>query len=87
MIVVLFRELNRAWEQDKQAWAHEMKQLLENMSSAVNDAGGVLRNKEADNGKGNIGNYWERHRLNARHPTNLKKQNEGELKGAKPEIC
>jgi uncharacterized protein YgfB (UPF0149 family) len=32
------RELTRAWEQDKQAWAHEMKQLLEKMNIAVNDA-------------------------------------------------
>ena len=42
------RELTRAWEQDKQAWALEMKRLLEKMNSAVNKAGGVLLHKEAE---------------------------------------
>ena len=41
------RELNRAWEQDKQVWAHEMKQLLEDINKAVNNAGGMLLNEEA----------------------------------------
>ena len=45
------RELTRAWEQDKQAWAHEMKQLLEKMNIAVNDAGGVLPHIEAEKWK------------------------------------
>lgn len=41
------RELTRAWEQDKQTWADEMKQLLEKMNRAVNEAGGVLSYNEA----------------------------------------
>ncbi|WP_428357487.1 IS66 family transposase [Methyloprofundus sp.] len=45
------RELTRAREQDKQAWAHEMKQLLEKMNTAVNDAGGILPDKEAETWK------------------------------------
>lgn len=45
------RELNRAWEQDKQAWALEMKQLLEKINKAVNDAGGVLLDKDAEQWK------------------------------------
>ncbi len=45
------RELTRAWEQDKQAWAKEMKQLLENINRAVIDAGGILTGKEAE--------YWK----------------------------
>lgn len=45
------RELTRAWEQDKQEWAHEMKQLLEKMNRAVNEAGGVLPLKEAEHWK------------------------------------
>jgi len=45
------RELTRAWEQDKQAWADEMKQLLEKMNRAVNGAGGVLPLKEAEHWK------------------------------------
>lgn len=43
--------MTRAWEQDKQAWAHEMKQLLEKMDIAVNDAGGVLPHIEAEKWK------------------------------------
>jgi transposase len=37
-----FRELTRAWEQDKQAWAKEMHELLETINRKVLDAGGVL---------------------------------------------
>lgn len=36
------RELTRAWEQDKQAWAKEMHELLETINRKVLDAGGVL---------------------------------------------
>jgi len=36
------RELERAWEQDKQAWAKKMKRLLEQINKAVNKAGGQL---------------------------------------------
>lgn len=45
------RELTRAWEQDQQVWAHEMKRLLETMSRAVNEAGGMLSHKEAEQWK------------------------------------
>jgi transposase len=41
------RELMRAREQDKQAWADEMKQLLEEINVAVDEAGGSLITKEA----------------------------------------
>jgi len=40
------RELTRAWEQDKQKWADEMKQLLEKMNKAVHAAGGILPDKQ-----------------------------------------
>ena len=42
------RELTRAWEQDKQGWSKEMKQLLEDINIAVNNAGGALPNTEAN---------------------------------------
>jgi transposase len=45
------RELIRAGEQDKQAWAFEMKQLLEKINRVVNDAGGMLSYKEAEHWK------------------------------------
>ncbi|MDQ7005513.1 MAG: IS66 family transposase [Ghiorsea sp.] len=36
------RELERAWEQDKQQWAKQIQKLLRKMNSAVHDAGGCL---------------------------------------------
>jgi transposase len=36
------RELTRAWEQDQQAWAQEMSQLLKKINKVVDEAGGVL---------------------------------------------
>ena len=41
------RELERAWEQDNQCWAKEMKQLLNTINQAVADAGGSLTKKRA----------------------------------------
>ncbi len=42
------RELTRAWEQDGQHWAKRLKELLEKISRAVNDAGGYLSASESD---------------------------------------
>jgi len=39
------RELERAWEQDGQAWAKQMKGLLETINRKVIDAGGALDDK------------------------------------------
>ena len=39
------RELERAWEQDGQAWAQQMKGLLETINGKVIDAGGALDDK------------------------------------------
>jgi transposase len=36
------RELERAWEQDKQQWAHKMALLLKEINTATLDAGGPL---------------------------------------------
>lgn len=36
------RELQRAWEQDKQQWAKDMRKLLIEINTAVDDAGGRL---------------------------------------------
>ena len=41
------RELTRAWEQDGQQWAHDLKNLLEKINSKVNDAGGALNARQA----------------------------------------
>lgn len=42
------RELTRAREQDKQAWAQEVEQLLRTINTAVDDAGGVLSRDKAE---------------------------------------
>lgn len=41
------RELTRAWEQDGQHWAKLLRELLEEMNKAVNDAGGSLSEDQA----------------------------------------
>ena len=41
------RELTRAWEQDSQQWALNMKNLLETINRKVNDAGGALDAQES----------------------------------------
>lgn len=41
------RELTSVWEQDNQKWAKRMKELLEEMNGAVNDAGGLLGSVES----------------------------------------
>jgi transposase len=41
------RELTRAWEQDGQHWACDMKDLLEKINVKVNDAGGALSAQQA----------------------------------------
>jgi transposase len=41
------RELTRAWEQDDQKWAQQMKDLLETINCKVNEAGGVLDAQES----------------------------------------
>ena len=41
------RELQRAWEQDGQNWAKQMKALLETTNCKVIDAGGALEAKES----------------------------------------
>ena len=81
------RELNRAWEQDKQAWAHEMKQRLENMSSAVNDAGGVLLDKQAEQWKRKYRKFLEKAQTEYPPPDKPEKAKRVELKEAKPETC
>jgi transposase len=41
------RELTRAWEEDGQQWAKNMKNLLETINLKVNDAGGALDAKKS----------------------------------------
>lgn len=49
------RELERAWEQDGQQWAKEIKALLEEINRAVHESGGKLSDKESTR-------YWSKYR-------------------------
>jgi len=42
------RELTRAWEQDSQNWAKRLKELLEKINRAVNNADGLLSDRESE---------------------------------------
>ncbi len=41
------RELERAWEQDKQKWARDIRDLLLQINTAVDDAGGQLKTTDS----------------------------------------
>lgn len=49
------RELTRAWEQDGQAWANQLKTLLEDVNRAVHKCGGKLPGKASEA-------YWQQYR-------------------------
>lgn len=42
------RELTRAWEQDSQNWAFDLKNLLETVNIKVKDAGGALNSRQTE---------------------------------------
>ena len=77
------RELNRAWEQDKQVWAHEMKQLLEDINRAVNDAGGVLLNEEVKEWKDQYRTLLEKAQTECPPPDKPEKVKRGRVKRSK----
>ena len=49
------RELTRAWEQDGQKWAKQLKLFLEDTNRAVHKAGGKLLDKDSEK-------YWQQYR-------------------------
>jgi transposase len=49
------RELTRAWEQDGQVWAKQLKAFLENTNRAVNSSNGKLASEESQA-------YWQQYR-------------------------
>mgnify|MGYP000732999756 CR=1 FL=1 len=49
------RELERAWEQDGQQWAKQVKALLKDMNQAVYESGGKLEYEDSKR-------YWDRYR-------------------------
>jgi len=82
------RELTRAWEQDEQRWALELKELLETVNGHVIDAGGVLDNDEAEKYRLNYRQVIEKGEIECPEPIRDKKKGKrGGLKNPSPEIC
>ncbi len=77
------RELTRAWEQDEQAWAKAMKQLLETINRAVNDAGGVLSAKQAEQWKKRYRALLAKAEIECPPPDKPKKAKRGRIKRSK----
>ncbi len=77
------RELTRAWEQDKQAWARDMKQLLEKMNAAVNEAGGLLSDQAAEQWKAKYRECLGKAEIECPPPDKPEKVKRGRIKRSK----
>jgi len=78
------RELTRAWEQDEQRWALELKELLETVNGHVIDAGGVLDNDEAEKYRLNYRQVIEKGEIECPEPIRDKKKGKrGRIKKSK----
>lgn len=78
------RELTRAWEQDDQQWAHDMKDLLEKINTRVIDAGGVLSGKQAGIYRAQYRKIIEKGEIECPEPTRpSKKGKRGRIKKSK----
>jgi transposase len=78
------RELERAWEQDGQAWAQRMKGLLETINRNVNDAGGVLNDKESQKYRKKYRDLLKRAEIECPEPIRDKKKGKrGRIKKSK----
>ncbi len=78
------RELTRAWEQDNQQWAQELKELLETINRKVNDAGGVLDAKESAKYRRKYRNILKKGDIECPEPARPKKKGKrGRIKRSK----
>jgi transposase len=78
------RELTRAWEQDGQKWAKDMKSLLETINSKVNDAGGVLNAQESQKYRDKYMNLIKKGDIECPEPDGpRKKDKRGRIKKSK----
>lgn len=77
------RELERAWEQDGQKWAKNMKKFLEDARTAVENAGGILSKKEAKRFIKRYRNILTRGDKECPSPTPKKKSKRGRQKKSK----
>lgn len=72
------RELTRAWEQDEQQWALEIKDLLETVNGHVIDAGGALDSDEAEKYRLNYRQIIEKGEIECPEPIRDKKKGKRE---------
>jgi transposase len=78
------RELTRAWEQDAQKWANDMKNLLEKINAKVNDAGGALSSQQAGQYRSQYRKLIQKGEMECPEPTRTnKKGKRGRIKKSK----
>ncbi len=78
------RELTRAWEQDDQQWAKDMKALLEKINAKVIDAGGALKALQAGRYRSQYRKLIKKGEIECPEPTRpQKKGKRGRIKKSK----
>ncbi len=79
------RELERAWEQDNQIWARDMRDLLKEINIAVDDAGGQLKPADSENYRKRYQNLLEtaQEKFSPPDESKRKKGQRGRLKRSK----
>jgi transposase len=78
------RELTRAWEQDGQLWAKEVKSLLETINCKVNDAGGALNAQESQKYRDEYRNLIKKGEIECPEPEGPRKKGKrGRIKKSK----
>ena len=78
------RELTRAWEQDDQHWANDMKELLEKINAKVNDAGGAISAQQAGRYRSQYRELIKKGEIECPEPTRPnKKGKRGRIKKSK----
>jgi len=78
------RELTRAWEQDGQTWAKQMKELLETMNRKVTAAGGALDEKTSQKYRQKYENLIKQAEIECPEPISPKKKGKrGRIKKSK----
>ena len=79
------RELERAWEQDDQKWARDMRDLLKEINIAVDDAGGQLNQADSEEYRKKYRDLLEKAQVECPPPdeSKRKKGQRGRLKRSK----
>ncbi len=78
------RELTRAWEQDGQQWAFDMKELLETINRQVIDTGGALNAQESQKYRKKYRDLFKQAEIECPEPIRPKKKGKrGRIKRSK----